>query len=129
MKYLILISLSLGIVGCDGYETNYQASIDKQGMNEEVCNLRDWAIECERDAYSIDDINACGEVFGKRHHDIGIRYNVPMIHPRVTPQHASNQHLLIVAKNEKCLENSQSFYDDKRCMIRLHEDMKKKWDC
>ena len=127
MRYLILISLSF-LLSC-GYEHSYQASIDKQGMNEEVCNLRDWAIECNRDAYSYDDRNACGDVFGKRHEDIGIRYNVPMINPEVTPQHASNQHLLIVAKNDRCLENSQSFYDDKRCMIRLHEDMKKKWDC
>ena len=148
MRYLILISLSLGISGCGGYETKYQASIDKQGAIEELCNLRDRTIECIRDAYSIDDLNDCTDVFKKRHHDIAIRYNAPIINLEVTPQHASNQHLAIGARGRRCIENSRlnqgvrkglealmekpfsiRFYDGKRCIIRLHEDMKRLRGC
>ena len=130
MRYLILICISLGISGCGGYETNYQASIDKQGgLHEEDCNLRDWVIECYRDAYSDDEMRDCADVFGKRQEDIAFRYNTYMIYPRVTPRHASNQQLSIVDKEDRCLENSQSFYDVKRCYIRGQEDKQKLIGC
>ena len=128
MKYLILICISF-LLSC-GYEHSYQASIDKQGgVHEEVCNLRDWVIECMRDAYSVDDISDCDDVFGKRHHDIAFRNNTYVLSPSVTPQHASDQHLSISARADRCIENVQSFYDIKRCWIRFNEDMKKYSGC
>ena len=133
MKYLILISLSF-LLSC-GYEHSYQASIDKQrkidkqDWLEEICNLRDWSIECWRDAYSPDDMTDCMNGFKKRNHDIAIRYGIPLIDTSLTPQHASEEHYSLVDKSDRCYDNAQSLYDIKRCEIRLHEDMKKYRGC
>ena len=123
MKYLILISLSLGIVGCDGYETNYQASIDDKqgGHHEEECNLRDWAIECTRDAYSPDDMMDCVEIVRKRLEAMNIRHGVPPSSRR----HPSNEVLAIRAIGRKCADNAQGFYEKKRCLIRAHVNLRR----
>ena len=119
MRYLILISLSF-LLSC-GYEHSYQASIDKQGgHHEEACKLRDASIECTRDAYSFDDIMDCTDVFSKRLEDISNRYGVPII---------SRKQLSRFARGNRCIDNSQSFYDVKRCELRLYEDMKKLEGC
>ena len=118
MKYLILISLSF-LLSC-GYEHSYQASIDKQAEPEELCKLRDWAAECYRDAYSLYDIKDCTDVFKKRQEDIGIRYHIPP---------SSQKQMSRTAKGLQCVAHGQSLYDMKRCIIRLHEDMKRLRGC
>ena len=144
MRYLILICISLGISGCGGYKTKYQASIDKQrkiaeqGAIEEVCKLRDRIIECYRDAdtyspdgyppdgYPPDDMMDCAIVWSKRLHNITIKYGVSSLNVDYgsTPQEGV-QHISINEEYARCMENSQDSYGINRCFIRKHEEKMK----
>ena len=102
---------------------------DYKNLKEETCELREWSLSCLERSYSFDGLVSCSNVFNKKYADISIRYDVPLISPTETPQHASNEHLLISERSDRCIERANYFSDVKRCVIRLQKDMMRISDC
>ena len=137
MRYLVLICISLGIVGCGQVIRGIQESLneidneaDRDKWHQLNCVTRRWFINCLQEGHTPAKIRVCQNVFKRGHNELHEEHVLDALEPN-KPLHYSNDTLLsaIRSSDETCGMLAKTWYDHKMCYIEFETYISKMEGC